>query len=54
MLSSLLCLHPSGFGDITFLNSNFEKVGSMLVLACLSLRASVQNNFKARVLKFHI
>ena len=54
MLSSSICLHPSGFGDITFLNSNFEKVGSILVLACLSVRASVQINFKARVLKFHM
>ena len=34
---------------------NFEKVGSILLSACPSVRASVRSkNFKARVLKFHI
>ena len=37
---------------------NFEKVGSILLSACvsvcLSVRPSVQKKIKARVLKFHI
>ena len=41
-----------------FYAPNFEKVGSILLSACpfvrLSVCPSVQNNFKARVLKFHI
>ena len=41
-----------------FYAPNFEKVGSILLLACPCVRPSiclsVQKKFKARVLKFHI
>ena len=44
------------FGQMQYLCSNFEKVGSILVSACPSVRACVRSSkkFKARVLKFHI
>ena len=41
-----------------FYAPNFEKVGSILLSACASVNASVcpsvQKEFQARVLKFHI
>ena len=41
-----------------FYAPNFEKMGSILLSACPSVRSfvcqSVQKKFKARVLKFHI
>ena len=39
--------------SLHFYAPDFEKVGSILVLACLCVRPSVKNFFKARVLKFH-
>ena len=58
MLRLLSISHKVTINLTNFYAPNFEKVGSIMLSACPSVRAfmcpSVQKKFNARVLKFHI